>query len=197
MSPISKSLSTVVFVGVLAVCGVAAQQSNGSMTASHNNGASGAKPSAGTAMADFKFMKDAAQGGMAEVALGQLAVEKASSGDVKKFGQRMVDDHTKDNDELKQLASQKNVDLPQGLNARDKATKATLEKLSGEQFDQAYMKDMVRDHRKDISDFRRESRIAQDPDVKKFAAQTLPTLEDHLKQAESIAPPVASAAATH
>jgi hypothetical protein len=89
------------------------------------------------------------------------------------------------NDELKQLASQKNVDLPQDLSAKDKATKATLEKLSGEQFDQASMKDMVKDHKKDVSDFRRESRSPQDPDVKKFAAQTLPTLEDHLKQAES------------
>jgi len=74
------------------------------------------------------------------------------------------------------------------LNAKDKATKAKLEKLSGEQFDQAYMKDMVKDHTKDVSDFKRESMSALDPDVKKFAAETLPTLEDHLKQATSIAP---------
>jgi putative membrane protein len=91
---------------------------------------------------------------------------------------------------LKQLASQKNVDLPPDLSAKDSATKATLEKLAGEQFDQAYMKAMVKDHKKDVSDFRQESTSAQGPDVKKFAAQTLPTLEDHLKQAESIAPPV-------
>ncbi|HEX4425836.1 MAG TPA: DUF4142 domain-containing protein [Terriglobales bacterium] len=140
-------------------------------------------------MADTKFIKEAAEGGMAEVALGQLAVEKGSSSDVKKFGQRMVDDHGKANDDLKQLASQKNVELPQDLNAKDNATKASLEKLSGQQFDQAYMKDMVKDHKKDIADFRRESRSAHDPDVKKFASQTLPTLEDHLKQAESVAQP--------
>ena len=108
---------------------------------------------------------------------------------MKKFGQRMVDDHGKVNDDLKQLASQKNVDLPQDLNAKDKATKASLEKLSGQQFDQAYMKDMLKDHKKDIADFRRESRSAQDPDVKKFASQPLPTLEEQLKQAESIAQP--------
>jgi putative membrane protein len=142
-------------------------------------------------------MKEAAEGGMAEVALGQLAAEKASSSDVKKFGQRMVDDHSKANDELKQLASQKNVDLPQDLSAKDKATKAALEKLSGEQFDKAYMKDMVKDHKKDVSDFRRESKSAQDPDVKKFAAETLPTLEDHLKQAQSVAPAMTAPASSH
>lgn len=96
---------------------------------------------------------------------------------MKKFGQRMVDDHSKANDKLKQLASQKKVALPQDLNAKDKATKASLE-LSGEQFDQAYMKDMVKDHKKDVSDFTRESKAAHDPDVKQFAADTLPTLED-------------------
>jgi putative membrane protein len=158
--------------------------------------ATATKAPAGTAVADTKFMKEAAEGGMAEVALGQLAVEKASSSDVKKFGQRMVDDHGKANDDLKQLASQKNVDLPQDLNAKDKATKASLEKLSGQQFDQAYMKDMLKDHKKDIADFRRESRSARDPDVKKFASQTLPTLEEHLKQAESIAQPATTQASS-
>lgn len=148
-------------------------------------------------MDDTKFMKAAAEGGLAEVSLGQLAAEKASSSKVKKFGQRMVDDHSKANDELKQLASQKNVDLPQDLNAKDKATKAALDKLSGEQFDQAYMKDMVKDHKKDVSDFRRESKAAHDPDIKKFASQTLPTLEDHLKQAESIAPPMTASGSAH
>jgi putative membrane protein len=106
----------------------------------------------------------------------------------------MVDDHSKANDELKQLASQKKVALPKDLSVKDKATKARLEKLSGEQFDQAYMKDMVKDHKKDVSDFRRESKSAQDPDVKNFAAQTLPTLEDHLKQAESVAQPMTAPA---
>jgi putative membrane protein len=194
MSPYLRISLTAAFVAVLTICGLDAQQSAESSSALPTNGASAAKPSPGAAMADTRFMKEAAEGGMAEVALGQLAAEKASSSEVKKFGQRMVDDHSKANDELKQLASQKNVDLPQGLSAKDKATKATLEKLSGEQFDQAYMKDMVKDHKKDVSDFRRESKSAQDPDVKRFAAKTLPTLEDHLKQAESIAPPTTASA---
>ncbi|MGA9510203.1 MAG: DUF4142 domain-containing protein [Candidatus Sulfotelmatobacter sp.] len=197
MSRMSRISLAAAFVAVLAICGATAQQSSDSMNSTPANGASTQKASAGTATADAKFMKEAAEGGMAEVALGRLAAEKASSSDVKKFGQRMVDDHSKANDELKQLASQKNVDLPQDLNAKDKATKARLEKLSGEQFDQAYMRDMVKDHKKDVSDFRRESRSAKDPDVKNFAAQTLPTLEDHLKQAESIAPPAVTSASAH
>jgi putative membrane protein len=170
------------------MCRVAAQQPADPSNSSTASGASATTSSAAHSAADAKFIKEAAEGGMAEVALGQLAVEKASSADVKKFGQRMVDDHSKANDQLKQLAFQKNVSLPQDLNAKDKAAKARLEKLSGEQFDQAYMKDMVKDHTKDVSDFKRESMSAQDPDVKKFAAETLPTLEDHLKQATSIAP---------
>jgi putative membrane protein len=194
MSQISRISLAVIFGALLASCGAVAQQSSNLSDASAANGGSAAKASAGTAMADTKFMKEAAQCGMSEVALGQLAAERASSSDVKKFGQRMIDDHSKAGDELKQLASQKHVDLPQDLSAKDKATRATLEKLSGEQFDQAYMKDMVKDHKRDVSDFRRESKSAQDPDVKKFAAQTLPTLEDHLKQAESIAPPMTAPA---
>jgi putative membrane protein len=194
MSPRFRIFLATVFVALLAICGVNAQLSTKTSSALPTDDTGAAKPSAGAAMADTKFMKEAAEGGMAEVALGQLAAEKASSSEVKKFGQRMVDDHSKANDELKQLASQKNVDLPKDLSAKDKATKAMLEKLSGEQFDQAYMKDMVKDHKKDVSDFRRESKSAQDPDVKKFAAETLPTLEDHLKQAESVATPMTAPA---
>jgi putative membrane protein len=137
---------------------------------------------------DRHFIRKAGEGGLAEVQLGQLATQKAQSDEVKKFGQRMVDDHSKANDQLKQLAQSKGVTLPTDLSAKDQATKARLEKLSGEQFDRAYMKDMVRDHTKDVSEFRKESNQAKDPDVKNFASQTLPTLEDHLKEARSIAP---------
>ncbi len=137
---------------------------------------------------DSTFVKKAAQGGMAEVVLGQLAVQKASNEQVKKFGQRMVDDHTKANEELKQVAAQKNIDVPQQLDAKDKMTKARLEKLSGAQFDKAYMRDMVNDHRKDVAEFERASKMVKDPVVKSFAEQTLPTLREHLKEAEQIAP---------
>jgi len=140
------------------------------------------------APADRQFIKKAAQGGLAEVELGKLATEKAASPEVKQFGQRMVDDHGKANDQLKQVASQKGITVPEKLNAKDAATKARLEKLSGKAFDRAYMQDMVADHTKDVSEFRTESKTAKDPDVKSFASQTLPTLKDHLKEAKSIAP---------
>jgi putative membrane protein len=129
-------------------------------------------------------MDNAAQGGMAEVELGQLAQQNGQSQEVKDFGKKMVEDHSKANDQLKQLASQKGVSLPTDLDAKDKATKARLEKLKGPQFDQAYMKDMVTDHKKDVAEFEKESKSAKDPDVKSWAGQTLPTLQSHLKMAE-------------
>jgi putative membrane protein len=150
--------------------GVAAQSSSNS--------------SAQVSSSDKMFMDKAAQGGMAEVQLGQLATEKAQSDDVKKFGQRMVDDHSKANDQLKSLASQKSVTLPTDLNAKDKALKDRLSKLSGAQFDHAYMQAMVKDHKEDIAEFQKEANRGKDSDVKNWASQTLPTLQDHLKMAE-------------
>ena len=139
-------------------------------------------------MADKSFVKKAAEGGLAEVELGKLATEKASNDQVKKFGQRMVDDHSKANDQLKDVAAQKHIDLPTEPSAKDKATKARLEKLSGEEFDRAYMRDMVKDHKADMTEFARESQSSKDPAVKNFARQTLPTLREHLKEAEKLAP---------
>ena len=168
-------------VGMVTVA--AAQSSNDKMT-SDSSGTSSAK----LAPTDRQFIKKAAEGGLAEVEFGKIASEKAESSDVKQFGQRMVDDHTKANDQLKQVASEKGLTVPDKLSAKDAATKARLEKLSGKAFDRAYMRDMVTDHTKDVSEFRMESKNAKDPDVKNFASQTLPTLTDHLKEAKSIAP---------
>jgi putative membrane protein len=142
----------------------------------------------GVPTADRTFMDKAAQGGMAEVELGQLAEQNGQSQEVKEFGKRMVTDHTKANDELKQLAQQKGVALPTTLDKKDEATKERLSKLQGATFDQAYMRDMVMDHKKDVAEFKRESTSAHDPDLKNWAGQTLPTLESHLQQAEKIAP---------
>src|SRR5215469_7117189 len=119
------------------------------------------------------FVKQAAEGGLAEVELGKLAAERASSSDVKQFGQRMVDDHTKANDQLKQVASEESITLPEKLDTKDAAIKARLEKLSGEQFDHAYMLNMVRDHTKDVTEFRTQAKTAKNPAIRNFAAQTL------------------------
>jgi len=135
---------------------------------------------------DTHFVKEAADGGLAEVELGKLAADKASSDAVKQFGQKMVDDHSKANDQLKQLASQKQIDLPQEPSAKHKAMMARLQKLSGADFDKAYVSEMLKDHQHDVSAFQQESSSAADPDIKNFASQTLPTLQEHLKQVQSL-----------
>ena len=133
---------------------------------------------------DNTFVTKAAEGGLAEVELGKLAVEKASNDQVKQFGQRMVDDHSKANDELKTIAQKKNITLPSEISAKDKGLRDRLAKLSGASFDHAYMAAMLSDHKKDVSEFRVESNSGKDADIKAFAAKTLPTLEEHLKLAQ-------------
>jgi putative membrane protein len=128
---------------------------------------------------------EAAMGGMAEVEVGQLASDKAQSDSVKQFAKRMVTDHGKMNDELKTLAQNKNISLPSDSGAKHKATKERLAKLSGAAFDKAYMQEMLTDHRKDVGEFQKQSRTAKDPDVKAWAAKTLPTLEEHLQLAQA------------
>lgn len=134
---------------------------------------------------DNDFVTKAARGGMAEVELGKLAQQNGSDQKVKDFGRRMVDDHSKANQELSSIASKKGVTMPTSLDAKDQATKDRLSKLSGAAFDRAYMQDMVKDHRTDVAEFKKEANSGTDNDVKQFASKTLPTLEDHLKLAES------------
>lgn len=133
---------------------------------------------------DHEFIEDAAKGGLAEVQLGQLAAQKAENPDVKKFGQRMVDDHSKANDQLKQIASSKGMNLPADLDRSAKREHDKLSKLSGAAFDREYMKHMVSDHKKDVKDFEKEAKSGSDADVKTFASSTLPTLQEHLQMAQ-------------
>jgi putative membrane protein len=144
---------------------------------------------AGSAVAatDRAFAKEAAIGSMAEVDLGNLAKDKASSSDVKTFAERMVTDHSKANDELKQWADENHVTLPTQLDAKHKAMHDRLAKLSGDAFDKAYMRDMVSDHKADVAKFRSESKTAKNADLKAWAGKTLPTLEEHLKMAQDTA----------
>jgi putative membrane protein len=135
--------------------------------------------------ADTKFATDAAQGGMAEVQLGQLAAQKASNADVKAFGQHMIDDHTKANDELKSVAEKEGMTLPTSLDPKDQALMSKLQNLSGPAFDKAYMKAMVSDHEKDVKEFQKEANDGKDPQLKDFASKTLPVLQSHLDMAKS------------
>jgi putative membrane protein len=146
------------------------------------------KSQATLSTADRNFIIGAARGGMAEVKLGQLAADRAASDAVKQFGQRMVQDHGKANDELTQLAQQKGVTLPQDMGTKNQQVMDRLSKLSGAAFDRAYMADMVKDHQKDIAAFQREATRGQDPDVRAWAAKTLPTLQEHYRMAREIHP---------
>ena len=136
--------------------------------------------------ADKQFMVKAAQGGLGEVALGQLAQSHAGSAGARRFGQQMVKDHTKANAQLKQVAAQQGVTLPAAPGPEEQATKARLAGLSGAAFDRAYISDMVEDHEKDVADFKKEAATGKDPAVKAFAAKTLPTLQMHLQMARAL-----------
>ncbi|HST23263.1 MAG TPA: DUF4142 domain-containing protein [Blastocatellia bacterium] len=134
---------------------------------------------------DKKFVMETAQGGMMEVELAKLAVDKASSEEVKQYAQRLVDDHTKANDELTQLASQKGVMVSHDEKAMMKG-KDKLSKLSGAAFDREFMNLMIKDHTKEVKEFEEASNKSKDTDVKDWAAKTLPTLREHLQMARDI-----------
>ena len=134
--------------------------------------------------ADKTFVMKAANGGMMEVAAGQNASTNATNADVKTFGQRMVTDHSKANDELKQLATTKGLALPSTMDAEHQKKVDDVAKKKGKAFDKAYMDMMVKDHEEDVAEFQKESTSAQDPDLKAWVTKTLPTLQDHLKMAK-------------
>ena len=136
---------------------------------------------------DMAFAAGAARGGLAEVELGQLALEKASSPQVKQFAQRMVSDHTQANEELMQTAKLENFDLPTQIDRKQTSEIERLRGMNGSAFDTAYMQHMEQDHQKDFAEFRMEAQGGHGPGLKNFALKYLPTLQQHLQQAQSIA----------
>jgi len=141
----------------------------------------------GKTQTDAAFIKEAAQGGMAEVELGRLGVERAESPDVKQFAQRMVEDHSKANDELKPIASKEGVTIPKALDPKHKATKDKLAKLSGHDFDRAYMREMTSDHNHDVSTFQKQLAKTRDPELKSWIEKTLTTVKEHQQLAQETA----------
>jgi putative membrane protein len=191
----SKRIAMATLTGLLALApGLLAQNqgTSGSMGSSSKTTTKSTKSTMTTtstsklSASDSKFVKEAAVGGMEEVQLGQLAAQKATDPDVKNFGQKMVDDHSKANDQLKQVASQKGITVPSSLPASKQKDVDKLNKLNGAAFDKAYVSMMVQDHKKDVAEFKKESTKAKDTDVKGFASSTLPTLQDHLKMITDI-----------
>jgi putative membrane protein len=132
-------------------------------------------------MTDTNFILAAAQGGMTEVKLGELATTNAMRDDVRNFGQMMVKDHTAINDDLKALAVQKGITLPDGLDAKHQAMVDKLTALSGSKFDDAYIAAMIKAHKKDAKAFKAEAAVTQDTDIKSFLDKSLPVVEAHLK----------------
>ena len=165
--------------------GDATRSQNDNRSGNRNTGgASGER--AGMSSQDHKFVMDAAMGGMMEVELGRWAAQKGASDAVKQFGQRMVDDHSKANQELMTLAASKGMTLPTALDEKHQGHVTKISALTGAEFDRAYAKMMLSDHEKDVKAFERQSSKGADADLKAFATSTLPTLQEHLQMARAL-----------
>lgn len=139
------------------------------------------------AKSDEAFMKDAAHAGAAEIEASKLAQSKAKSADVKSFADAMITDHTKVAEELKALAAKKNVKLPEGPSVAQKAELKLIDAGDNDKFDERYAKHFgVSAHQDTIKLFEDAAQNAKDPEVKAWAAKTLPGLKHHLEMAQSL-----------
>ena len=175
-------MKKIIFIGVLAVLTMCVSNGFAQDTMKQD----GKTQMSSSKNADGKFMSMAATSGMNEIILSNQALSKSSNEDVKKFAQMMIDDHTKAGDELKSLATTKNVMLPTEADAKHKAALTKMSSMTGDSFDMAYVKMMIKDHEKAVAMFQKESTNGKDADAKAFAAQTLPTLQGHLAMARTM-----------
>lgn len=132
--------------------------------------------------AEKMFIKKAADGGMTEVELGKLAAEKGGSDAVKDFGNEMVKDHGKINDNLKEVAAKMNVTVPTKISAKHQATIEKMSAMSGADFDKAYVPAMIKDHEMDIAEFEKADKMVKNEDLKKFIEDSIPMMKDHLEK---------------
>jgi putative membrane protein len=135
---------------------------------------------------DQDFILAAAQGGMTEVKLGDLAGQNGTRADVKEFGQMMVKDHSAINGDLKALAAQKSVTLPDGLDAKHQQMVDKMAALSGNAFDEAYINAMVKGHKMDAKAFKAELAATTDADIKSFVDKSLPVVQMHLEHIQAM-----------
>ena len=138
-------------------------------------------------MTDRRFVHKALEGGMAEVELGRLALTKTNDPGIKEFAQKMVDDHTKLGNDMKMVAQQNGIKVPERLSKKDEATKAKLEALNGAAFEKSYLKDMVKDHEMDDAEFKKESQMAAIPAVKDAATNGESVISMHLEMVKKLA----------
>jgi putative membrane protein len=184
-------LAVALFGGALAlpVASHAAQDQQSSQSGQQQSAQQGGQQQAQGKLSaeDRKFMMEAAQGGMLEVEASRLAMARASSDEVKQFAQQLMKDHTDANEKLMQIAQDKGIQLPKQLDAKHKQQLSKLSKLKGEEFDQAYMREMGhKDHKKDIQAFEKQARQGKDPELRTFAEETLPVLQKHLSMAQKV-----------
>jgi len=135
---------------------------------------------------DKRFAKDAVLDGMTEVELGKLASEKASRDDIKQFGQKVVDDHTKATDQLKQVATQENITIPDALDSKHQSRIDKLSKLSGEEFDKAFVKEQLKEQEAEVRDFNAEAQGGADSNIKTVASNILPALQQDLETVKNL-----------
>ncbi len=139
---------------------------------------------AAAAAHDDDFARKAAEGGLAEVEMGRIAASKATDQNIRMFGEKMVNDHSSANEELKSAAQKDGVTLPQDASPKQKKTAERLNSLQGAAFDKEYARLMVQDHKEDVALFKKEASSGKDPAMRAFAQKALPTLEEHLKMAQ-------------
>jgi putative membrane protein len=149
--------------------------------------ASGTNPGAGPSPGDQEFVRSVFESDAAELQLGQMAQDKSQSDDVKQFGQQMLENRKRLDDQMKQIAGRLQVNEPKGPSKKDKELIAKLETLSGPQFDEEYIRAVVKDHEKNVKDFNSEAKGAQDPSIQQAAKMDAPVLAQHLQAIEQIA----------
>ncbi len=152
----------------------------------HQNAPSGMPERTRTEMSDVRFARGAASGGVAEIQLGRLASERGSSDVVKAFAERMVVQHGAAADQLQAVAQRENITLPARLTSHEHQAYDQLAHLRGSAFDRAYAQHMVELHEKDLNDFQSEANLGNDQNMRAFADQTLPMIQEHLNQAREM-----------
>jgi putative membrane protein len=157
--------------------------------ATGNQSVRDAKPSAQS------FLQKAAEGQQAEIVLGRLASERAGDEQVKRFASQMMHDHRKASAEIEQLASKEGVALSTELTEKHREKEEEFRRLSGREFDRAYMEYMLHDHRKDVKEFERHVKTINSPEVQRWAKGAVPLLKQHLRQAQQIASSIGIVAA--
>ena len=170
---VTRQLATAFFSGMVMIA------------ATHAAGA--ASTSTSMDKVDTTFMQDASTEGMQAIDMGKLALAQSSDAKVKALAQQLVDDHTKADDQLKTLAASKQVTLSTTPSGDAQKEEKNLQTKRGDAFDQAWLKEMVKDHQKTIKTFTQENKSGKDADVRQFAQTTLPVLDDHLKTAKDLA----------